>query len=596
MADPHIPAIIRKQAERYGERTAMRYRNGGSWADISWREVGDRVQRVARALVTLGVEEGAAVGILSHNRPEWTLADIGILAAAAVPVPIYPTSTPAQAAYIVRDASVRVLFVGGRAELETALAVRDLGEPLTIVVFNPGLSDTAPELISFAELLESGTDSNHDAELAARQARVADGDLLTLIYTSGTTGEPKGVMLTHANMAAQLPAHDQRLPNPGDHDVSLCFLPLSHVFERCWTWYALSRGMTVCYLDDPAAVIEALQELKPTVMCAVPRFYEKIHAAVMTRLATAPAPRRALFRWAIGVGRRHADCRGAGRPISLPLALAHRVADRLVLAKIRGIVGGRIRFFPCAGAFLAPEIELFFHSVGLVIAHGYGLTETTATVSVHETQGFRIGTVGKPMPGLEVRIGDGDEILVRGATVMKGYYHKPEATVEALEDGWLHTGDAGRIDDEGNLVITDRIKDLIKTSGGKYVAPQLIESHLATDPLLEQAAVVGDGHKFITALLVPAFPVLEEWGKRTGLTWQRREDLLALPEVQALYRERIDEHNRKLARFEQIKRFTLLPNELTIEGGEITPTMKIKRRAVESRYAPLIDAMYADLP
>ncbi len=595
MADPHIPAIIRDQAARYGDRTAMRYRSDGSWADISWTDVGARVQWVARALVKLGVGQGESVGILSHNRPEWTFADVGALTAAAVPVPIYPTSTPAQAAYIVRDAGVRVLFVGGRAELETALAVRDLGEPLTIVVFDKALASAAPALISFAGLLKRGADPAPDAELAARQARVADNDLLTIIYTSGTTGEPKGVMLTHSNMAAQLPAHDLRLPDPGDHDVSLCFLPLSHVFERCWTWYALSRGMTVCYLDDPAAVIEALQQVRPTVMCAVPRFYEKVHAAVMTRLATAPAPRRALFRWAVDVGRRHADRRVAGRSIPLPLAVAHRLADRLVLAKVRGIVGGRVRFFPCAGAFLAPEIEGFFHAVGLFIAHGYGLTETTATVSVHEAHGFRIGTVGRPMPGVEVQIGEGDEILVRGAIVMKGYYHKPEATAEALEDGWFHTGDAGCFDGDGNLVITDRIKDLMKTSGGKYVAPQLIESRLATDPLLEQAAVVGDGRKFISALLVPAFPVLEDWAARRGLTWDGRDDLIARPDVLALYRERIDEHNRELARFEQIKRFVLLPNELTIEGGEITPTMKIKRRAVESRYAPLIDGMYAEI-
>jgi len=590
----HLLHVMAEQVERLGDRVALRHRLYGSWEDISWRQFGERVRSLASSLIELGVAEGEMVGIFSGNRPEWTIADFACLVCRAVPVPIYPTSTVKQAEYIVRDAGIRTLFVGGREQLEKARELLDRGGPLArIVVFDDSLALDDARAVHFSELVARGRGKGDGEEVRARLARASLDDLLTVIYTSGTTGEPKGVMLTHANIAFTAEAHDRRLLDPNPDDVSMCFLPLSHVFERAWTYYALSRGMTVCYCDEPTKIIEYLQQARPTIMCAVPRFYEKIYATILQRVATASPLRRRLFRWAIAVGDRHGRLRKDEAPIPLGLRLRHAVADALVLKKLRAIVGGRIKFFPCAGAPLAQEIEEFFHAAGIFICYGYGLTETTATVTCHETRHYRFGTVGRPLPGVEVRIGANDEILVRGPIVMKGYYKKPEATAEVLVDGWFRTGDAGVLDEDGLLRITDRIKDLMKTAGGKYVAPQLIESLIGSDLFVEQVAVIGDGRPYVTALVVPSFPALEEWARGEGLAFSSRQELLALPEVRELFRERIDEHTKDLARFEKIKTFTLLPSEFTVAGGEITPTLKVKRRAVEAKYRDVIEAMYA---
>lgn len=432
------------------------------------------------------------------------------------------------------------------------------------------------------------------AELEARLRRASGEDLLTLIYTSGTTGEPKGVMLTHANFSTTARLHDGRLLPLGEDDVSLCFLPLSHVFERAWTSYALHRGIVNCYCEDPAKVVEYLPEVRPTAMCAVPRLYEKIHANVLHRLESAPPARRRLFHWAIRTGAEAAACRREERPLPLGLRLRHAVADRLVLSKVRAIVGGRIKLMPCAGAAISREIEDFFHAAGVFLCQGYGLTETTATVSCHEMTRFRTGTVGKPLPEVEVRIAPDGEILVRGKTVMKGYYNRPEATAEVFRDGWFRTGDAGAQDPDGNLRITERIKDLFKTSGGKYIAPQLIESTVGADLYVEQVIVVGDDRRYVTALIVPAFEALEPWARSEGIPFASRQELVTSPAVLAFYRRRIDEKTKDLSHLEQIARFTLLPNALTIEGGEITSTLKVRRRVAAEKYREEIEAMYRE--
>ncbi|MGE5235759.1 MAG: AMP-dependent synthetase/ligase [Acidobacteriota bacterium] len=592
MRADHLAWVLRDRVARYGDRTALRYRQGEDWRDLSWRSFGEQVEALARGLVELGVPTGGRVAIFSQNMPEWTIADFGTLTAAAVSVPIYPTNTAAQAGYILADAEARVAFVGAYDQYEK---IRSAASPdLPVVVFEPSVRlDGDPHAMHFADLLDRGRRSARGEEVEARLAAAGADDLLTLIYTSGTTGEPKGVMLTHANVLEARRIHDLRLLDPNDGDVSLCFLPLSHVFERCWTYYALAKGMTNCYLEDPTKVVEALQQVRPTIMCAVPRFYEKVYAAILTRLQSAPALRRAIFRWATGVGRQYAWRVKDTLPVPTLLRLRHAVADRLVLAKLRAIVGGRIKFFPCAGAPLAREIEEFFYAAGIFVCYGYGLTETTATVSCHEARHFVFGSVGRPMPGVEVRIGDDGEIQVRGKTVMRGYYRKPEATAEAFVDGWFRTGDAGYLDDRGCLVITDRIKDLIKTSGGKYIAPQLIEARVGSDPLVEQIAVIGDERRFVSALIVPAFPALEDHARARGIPFASRAELIASPQVLALYQERLDAHNRDLARFEQIRKFTLLPAEFTVAGGEITPTLKVKRRQIGEKYRREIDAMYA---
>jgi long-chain acyl-CoA synthetase len=596
MAFTHLAHVYLDRIARYGTRTALRYRAAGVWRDISWAELGERVTATARALVELGVQEGERVGIYSGNRPEWTIVDLAAQRLRAVPVPIYPTNTAKQAEYIVNDAEIGVIFAGGLDQYERLRAVSAACPTLRrVVVFDDAVPLDGGTALRFADLLALGHGTYHDAEIARRLGRATGDDLLTLIYTSGTTGEPKGVMLTHSNLIATAPLHDQRLLDPNDNDVSLCFLPLSHVFERTWTFYALYAGMTNCYCDDPTKVVEYLQQCKPTIMCAVPRFYEKIYATVLSRLATAPPVRRKLFHWALAVGARYGNMYKDRKPIPPLLRLRHAIADKLVLHKLRDIVGGRIKFFPCAGAPLSQEIEEFFYAAGIYICYGYGLTETTATVTCHEPFNFRFGTVGKPLPSVEVRIGADSEIQVRGPIVMKGYYKKPDATAEVFTpDGWFRTGDAGVLEDGVYLRITERLKDLIKTAGGKYIAPQLIESTVGADLYVEQIAVIGDRRPYVTALIVPSFLNLEPWAKEQGIAFTGREDLIRDARVLALFRERIDARSHDLARFEQVKKFTLLPLELTVEAGEITPTMKIKRRGVEARYAAQIEAMYRD--
>ncbi len=598
MEERHLGQALLRRLEERGEEPAFRFLDGGGWTRWGWSRVREKTMAAARALAALEIPEGGRVAIFSPNRPEWTLCDVGALFARCVPVPIYPTSTPGQARYLLNDAGCRVCFAGGADQYRKALeAAESLPDLRYIVVFDPSvpLGDDGRSL-SFEAFLRRGEAAGTEEEVRRRLARGSADDLLTLIYTSGTTGEPKGVMLTHGNVLASFAAHEGRLPPTGPGDVSLCFLPLSHVFERCWTYYNLYRGVENAYLEDPKQVAAALPAVRPTVMCAVPRFYEKVYGAVMTKVQAAPLPRRALFRWALRVGAEAAERRRLGEGLGPWLGLRHRLADGLVLKKLRALTGGRVRFFPCAGAPLATEIERFFDAAGMFVAYGYGLTETTATVSVHELRGFAYGTVGKPLPGVEVRIGEGGEILVRGATVMKGYFHKPEETAAAFVDGWFRTGDAGELDAEGRLVVTDRLKDLIKTSGGKYVAPQAVEMALLGDPLFEQVAVIGERRKYITALIVPNFPALQEWAEARGITCPDRESLLAHPEVKAVYERRIRRRSQELAPFERIQRFALLPQEFSQEAGELTPTLKVKRKEVERRYAGLIETLYAEEP
>ena len=595
MISNHLVAMLRDRVRRSSERIALVSVGSGppaEWPRLSWAALGEQVDAVARALVELGVPELARVGIWSANCREWTVADFGILAARATPVPIYATSTGAQAGYLLDEAEIEVLFVGGQAQYDRAVA---LGGARKLVAFDPAVRFAAgPRSLHFDALVELGRASTRAAEVEARLERATPEDLATLIYTSGTTGEPRGVMLTHANFGACFAAHDARLPATGESDRSLCFLPLAHVFERTWTYYVVYRGMTNYYLSEPAKVLAAMAAVRPTIQCAVPRFYEKVHAGVERKLAAASPARRRLFRWAVATGARVAERQRQGRAVPPTLGLRHALADALVLKKLRALTGGCVRFFPCAGAPISRDLEEFFDAVGLRIAHGYGLTETTATVSVQEFDRYVPGTVGRALPGIEVRLGAEGEILVRGATVMKGYFRKPAATAAAFVDGWLKTGDAGAFDAGGNLVITDRLKDLIKTSGGKYVAPQQIEAQVGGDGLIAQVAVLGDLRKFVAALIVPAFEALEEWARSVGVAVRSRAELISDPRVVALYQERVDQHNRALAPWEQIKKFRLLARELTVEDGEITPTQKVRRQRLAEEYAGLVDAMYAE--
>jgi long-chain acyl-CoA synthetase len=594
----HYSQVFWQQVEKYGDRVALRYKPEREWSETSWRSFGEQVRAVGKALIEAGIGEQKTAGIFSQNMPEWSIADIGALCVRAIPVPIYPTNTAKQAEYIINDAEIAVLFVGDREQYDKAMQLFGKNGFLKkIVVFNEKLPIAkSADVMYFSDFLAIGRKSVRDAEFDERMSRGTPEDLLTIIYTSGTTGEPKGVMLAHSNAIFQKERHDRRLIDPNDNDISLCFLPLSHVFERIWTYYALAVGMTNNYLDDTKKIVEFIQEVKPTIMCAVPRFYEKIYATVFNRLESAPPAKKKLFKWAIRTGAAR-NVRKRDRKFVGPwLALKYGLADRLVLSKLRDVVGGRIKFFPCAGAPLSQEIEEFFYATGVFICYGYGLTETTATVTCHEPHNFKFGAVGKPLDDVEVKIdGANGEILIRGGNVMKGYYRKPEATAEVFTaDGFFRTGDAGFFEENGELRITERIKDLMKTSGGKYIAPQLIESTVGADHFIEQIAVIGDQRKYVSALIVPSFEALGEYAKEHDITYSSREDLIARKDILEFYRKRIDECSKEFAEFEKIKRFTLLAKEFTVEDGEITPTMKIKRKSVAEIYKPLIDRMYAE--
>ena len=593
MRETHLAHMVFNQAARYGAKTALRYKSGNHWHGMSYRSLGERIREAAKALLELGVRESEMVGIYSENRPEWTIADLAILSIRGTSVPVYATSTAGQAGYIVNDAAIRIMFVGNQTQYDRITSIPDPLPPLeAIIVFDDGVDLRGnPKGIRYRDFLERGRASARDADLDGRLGRASTDDLATLIYTSGTTGEPKGVMLRHLNFHHSFIAHDKRL-EVSDRDVSLCFLPLAHVYERAWSYYAIGHGMTNAYVDDMSKVIDYLREIRPTIMCAVPRFCEKIYTSVFEKLEAQKPWRKKLFLWALGVGEAVYLRRREKQLLTPRLWLQWLTAEALVLRKLQGIVGGRIRFMPCAGATLSRKIEEFFHAAGIRIIYGYGLTETTATVTCHEKTHFRPGTVGKPIDGVEVKITPNGEILVRGKTVMSGYYRKPEVTAETFENGWLKTGDVGVLED-GYLTITDRIKELMKTSGGKCIPPQYVESTLAADLYIEQLIVIADARPYATALIVPAFEALEHYAKTWNIVYSSLEELVRDPIILRFFEGRVEALQKDLAGYEKVKRIALLPRSFSLEAGETTPTLKVKRRVIIEKYSGLIDAMYA---
>jgi len=586
--------LISDRVKKYGNKIALKAKKNGQWEEISWTDFGEKLDCAAKAMLEMELLDTQMISIYSQNMPEATITDIASLSIRCVPVYIYPTSTAQQAEYIVNDSESQLIFVGGQEQYDNVLRFFKASSCLKkIIAFDRNIRlDGTDTSMYYDEFLESGKKSALGDEIDNRLSRASQDDLMTLIYTSGTTGVPKGVMLTHYNMLYSAASHDMRLLDPNEKDVSLCFLPLSHIFERAWTYYALYHGMEVCYLDDPKKIIDFLPEVKPTIMCAVPRVYEKIYAAVYHKLESASSLKRMLFNWAIKTGGAANNLKKDEQTIPTVLSVKYKIADKLVLEKIRDAVGGKIRYMPCAGAPLSQEIEEFFYAVGMFVWYGYGLSETTATVTCHPAHHFKFGLVGTPMPGVQVKVSKEGEVLVKGGTVMKGYYNKPEETDRVFEDGWFKTGDAGEFDENGELRITDRIKDLMKTSGGKYIAPQLIESVIGADHFIEQVTVIGDNRKFVSALIVPCFEALEEYARINNISFSSMAELVRQPEIIELYRKRIEEKSQNFSNFEKIKEFTLLPNELTVDNEEITPTMKIKRKVVTEKYNDVIDVMY----
>ncbi|HHQ4542685.1 TPA: AMP-dependent synthetase/ligase [Aeromonas veronii] len=589
----HLVRLMRERIAQLGNKAALRVQQDGQWRAIGWRTLGQAMDYCAQALIRAGHQPTEMVGIYARNMPEWTQADLGILAARGVSVPIYPTSTLDQLRYIVKDAGIKVLFVGEQPQFDQALTLLQNGEIRQIVALDGNVNLRGCEQAShFQTFLVSGNHQPSEQELRERETQYRMDDLLTLIYTSGTTGEPKGVMLDFSNIAACFEMHNSRL-DLNQQDVSLCMLPLSHVFERAWSYYVLYCGAENVYIRDPQKVMDVIGEVQPTVMCAVPRLYEKAYAMIQAKVAQAPALRRALFGWATKVGKQMVATRQAGKSASPQLYGQLWLAERLVFRKLRARFGGRTRFLPVAGARLADDVNLFFQAMGLNLKYGYGMTETTATVCCYEDSQFKLGSIGTALNGIEVKLGENNELLVRSPTVMRGYYNKPDATAEVMtEDGFLRTGDAGELDSQGNIYFTERLKELMKTSNGKYVAPQLVEGTIGKDRFIEQIAIVADARHFVSALIVPCFESLEEYARSINLQYQCKTELLRHSRVMEFFEARIADLQKELAKFEQVKKFTLLPSAFSMELGELTPTMKLRRKIIEAKYQSEIEAMY----
>lgn len=591
--------LIVKQALRYGDRPVFAYKTSldGEWIDCSWNSFSRQVDTVACALEILGLEENDAIAVFSSNRPEILVTDFAAYANRVVPVSIYATSTRSQVEYIIKDASARMLFVGDRKQYEIARALDIPG--LRIITYDDVPCDEGDTTtMPFSQLMKLGACASadcHDAVERRRRRATAD-DIATLIYTSGTTGEPKGAVLTHSCFNAAMEIHRERLTSLSDKDTSVCFLPLSHIFEKAWTYFCMYMGMKVYINFDVHDIQRTVRQVRPTCMCSVPRFWEKVYTAVQEKMGEMKGFRRMMVNMALKVGRRrNLGYVRMGRKVPPLLEMRYRFFYKKVFLPMQRVIGiqhGNI--FPTAGAPLSSNIVEFLHSCGINIVIGYGLSETTATVTCYPYVGYEIGTVGTVMPRVRVRLGENNEILVKGPTVMRGYLNKPEATAEAFtDDGWFRTGDAGRIDETGALILTERIKDLFKTSNGKYIAPQAIESRLGEDPYIEQVAVIGDQRKFVSAIIVPAYEALKEYAAKKKIKYGSLEDLLKNSEIIKLIQERIERLQRGFASFEQIKRFTLLPHAFSMESGELTNTLKIRRPVINRRYAREIEAMYS---
>lgn len=594
--EKHLGLMVRSRVKKYGDKkVAVRHKPHGEWIPYTWAKFGSMIESSAKALLALGAKENEMVGIFAANSVWWAVADYACFCIRACSVPVYATNSAKELEYIVNDAGIRFLFVGNQEQYEKALEVKKgSGVLKKIIVFDPKAQIKAGEDVMYLEdFMDMGAKAGKEAELESRIARLDSEDLSTLIYTSGTTGEPKGVMLTHKNWLAMLFSTGYHIPIV-ESDVNLAFLPLSHVFERAWSYFILCGNGMVDYCHDTKAILEFLKESRPHYMCSVPRMWEKIYAMVKDGIANAPEKKRKIFNWALAVGGEYQGRKRDKKFVGPWLRFKHVVAYALVLKKIKGLFGGRNKVFNCGGSAFSGEIAEFFFNAGVLLLQGYGMTECFV-ISVANPEHNKFGTCGPVVPLMQVRISPEGEIQAKSPSMMKGYWNKPELTKEMFtEDGWIKTGDVGYIDDEGYVTITDRIKDLFKTSGGKYISPQQIETLLKEDIYFEQVAAIGDQRKFVSALIVPGFEPLANWAKKNTISFSSREELLKHPEVQKLYREKIDHYTRDLGQVEKIKKFTLLPKEFTQEDGEITATQKIKRKVINQRYRDIIDAMYAE--
>ena len=597
----HLSVLVSKQAEKYGKRRALIYRGfgGTKWKSASWLDFARKVRHVSNAMLNFGIGVQENVGVFSQNCVEYLYTDFGAFGIRAVTVPFYATSSEQQIQFIIDDAQIRVLFVGEQEQYDKARRVFAHCHSLErIVIFDRRveINPADKSSIYFDDFLALGDNSPRQSEVEKLHAEACDDDLCNILYTSGTTGDSKGVMLTYGQYRAALETNDKIIPVREDDRV-MDFLPMTHIFERAWLFLSISEGAEIVINTNPKEIQQAMRETHPTCMCAVPRFWEKVYAEVTDRIDRATPAQQKLLRRAWAIGRKHnIEYLSRGKRPPLQLRMKYALMHRTLFKVVRNELGlDRPNIFPTAGATVSPEIEEFVHSIGICMIVGYGLTESLATVSAdHKGWPFTVGSVGRPIDGLDIKFGENDEILLKGPTITKGYYHREELNRLAFdEEGYFRTGDSGYIRN-GELFLKERIKDLFKTSNGKYIAPQMIESKLLVDKFIDQIAVIADRRKFVSALIIPDYALLEEYAQKHGIAYQSREELCANAEIHEMMTERIETLQQQLASYEKIKRFTLLPRHFTMERGELTNTLKIRRKVLYKNYAKEIEKMYEE--
>lgn len=588
-----IPDYFFQRVEKYGRTPVMRFKDNRGWVQISWNLLGERVRLVAYGLLSLGLKPHECVAILSYNRHEWATVDLGILAAGGVSVPIYQTLPAKDVGYIAGHSEARFAFAENEEQARKFLETRADTSIEKVFVFDEIEAEDGV-VFSLEDLKQEGRTFRKKRPNALDEAMraIRSEDLATLVYTSGTTGPPKGAMITHGNVCSVCEALEQVWPFE-EGDVHLSYLPLAHVYERIGgQFFCLYAGGVIAYASGLDTIVDDARDVKPTIFLGVPRVYEKMYQRIQAKFAQEKPLKRAIIDWALEVGQKAIPYRQRAQELPPLLRMQYDLADQLVYKKLREVLGGRVKHLMSAAAPLSKEIQAFFQSTGFLLLEGYGLTESTAPATINLPDAYKIGSVGRPLPGLQLKIAKDGEILLKGPSIFQGYYKQEEATREVLRNGWLHTGDVGELDEDGFLTITDRKKDIIITAGGKNVAPQNIENLLKTDPLISQAVVIGDRKPYLVALITLNPEALEKYAKEKGYRYRGGAELLRSKEVEELVASIIEAKNRQLARFETIKKFKILPEDFSIEGGELTPTMKVKRRVVQERHRALIEELY----
>ena len=597
----HLSVLIHDLAKKYGGRTALEYKDygGTQWKHVSWNEFSNQVSRVSDALLALGVDVQEKIAVFSQNSIHYLYTDFGAWGVRACTIPLYATTSEETMQYVINEARIRYIFCGEQEQYDKARHVQNLCSSLQkIIIYDRSvtIAEHDPSSIYFDDFLNIGNIMNGSGEVQKRQQSATWDDLACILYTSGTTGQPKGVMLSQGQFHAALDANDKVLPLR-ETDRALNFLPFTHIFEKGWSILCLTKGVTLIVNTDPREVQKSMRETHPTCMSAVPRFWEKVYARVITTIDSSGPMKKKLFRHALQVGRRHnIEYLSHGKKPPIGLRIEYELMDKLVFRLVRKQLGlENAYFFPTAGSFVSPQVEEFVHSIGIFMMVGYGLTESLATVTADRLDmPYTIGSIGRPIDSIDIQFSDEGEILLKGPTVTQGYYNRPDLNEEAFTDaGYFRTGDVGYMKD-GELYITERIKDLFKTSNGKYIAPQMIESKILVDKYVEQIAVVADKRKYVSALIVPVYSLLEEYARDNNIACANRQELCSNKKIRAMIADRIDTLQQTLAGYEQIKNFTLMPEPFTLDKGEITNTLKIKRGVLMKRYADIIEKMYVE--